>query len=87
MADLNTLLQSSNANRLIDLERLESKQIIEGDFEGSVTGRWVRLDQTGAGIVEYNSKIYTTKPLGFTSLPKGTAVEMSYAKGVYYSKW
>lgn len=87
MALLDDLLEVSVANRLVDLERLDSKQLIEGDFEGSVTGRWVKLDSTGAGIVEYNSKQYVTKPIGFTSLPAGTAVEMSFAKGVYYSKW
>ena len=87
MALLDDLLEVSVANRLVDLERLDSKQLIEGDFEGSVTGRWIRLDSTGAGIVEYDSKQYVTKPIGFTSLPAGTAVEMSFAKGVYYSKW
>jgi hypothetical protein len=87
MALLDDLLEISVANRVVDLERLDSKQLIEGDFEGSVTGRWIRLDSTGAGIVEYNSKQYVTKPIGFTSLPAGTAVEMSFAKGVYYSKW
>ena len=87
MALLDEILNMSSANRLIDLERLDSKQIIEGDFEGSVTGRWVKLDATGAGIVEHDSKQYVTKPIGFTSLPAGTAVEMSFAKGVYYSKW
>jgi len=87
MALLDEVLQMSSANRLVDLERLDSKQVIEGDFEGSVTGRWVKLDATGAGIVEYNSKQYVTKPIGFTSVPAGTAVEMSFAKGVYYSKW
>ena len=60
---------------------------IEGDFEGSVTGYWVRLDASGAGIVSYNRKEYTTKPIGFTSLPKGVEVELSHATGVYYSKF
>ena len=87
MALLDDMLQIANAQRLVELERLELKQQIEGDFEGSVTGRWIRLDSTGAGIVEYNSKQYVTKPIGFTSLPAGAAVEMSFAKGVYYSKW
>jgi len=87
MTLLEQMLQIADAQRVVELERLDSKQQIEGDFEGSVTGRWVRLDSTGAGIVEYNSKQYVTKPIGFTSLPAGTAVEMSFAKGVYYSKW
>lgn len=84
---LNNLRETSLARRIVDLERLADNQAIEGDFAGSVTGKWVRLDQTGAGIVEYNSKNYTTKPIGFTSVAAGTAVEMTYANGVYYSKW
>jgi hypothetical protein len=87
MALLDDMLQIAEVQRLVELERLELEQQIEGDFSGSVTGRWVRLDSTGAGIVEYNSKQYVTKPIGFTSVPAGTAVEMSFAKGVYYSKW
>ena len=87
MALLEDLIELSNTYRVLDLERLSSSELIKGDFNGSVTGKWVKLDSTGAGIVEYNSKLYTTKPIGFTSIPKGTAVELSYAQGVYYSKW
>lgn len=87
MALLEDLVELSNTYRVLDLERLGSSELIQGDFEGSVTGKWVKLDSTGAGAVEYNSKLYLTKPIGFTSIPKGTTVEMSYAKGVYYSKW
>ena len=87
MALLDDLVALADTYRVLDLERLDSSELIEGDFEGSVTGKWVKLSPTGAGIVEYNSKLYTTKPIGFTSIPKGTAVEMTYAKGVYYSKW
>ena len=87
MALFDDLLDISSAGRLIDLERLSADEIIEGDFKGSVTGKWVRLDSSGAGIVEYNSKHYVTKLLGFTSVPAGTSVEVTYANGVYYSKW
>ena len=87
MTLLQDLIELSNTYRVLDLERLSSSELIKGDFSGSVTGKWVKLDSTGAGIVEYNSKLYATKPIGFTSIPKGTAVEMSYAQGVYYSKW
>lgn len=87
MALLDDLVGLADTYRVLDLERLDSNELIEGDFSGSVTGKWVRLDVTGSGVVEYNSKLYFTKPIGFTSIPKGTAVELSYAKGVYYSKW
>lgn len=87
MALLQDLIEIATAGRLVDLERLASDEIIEGDFKGSVTGKWVKLDSTGAGVVEYNSKLYSTKSIGFTSIPAGTAVEMTYANGVYYSKW
>ena len=81
------LLALSNANRFADLERREASSVVTGDFEGSVSGFWVRLDETGAGIVSYNDKEYVTKRLGFTSIPAGTAVELSFGNGAYYSKW
>lgn len=84
---LNRLTERSNAERLLDLERRDKGNYIEGDFEGSVTGYWVRLDSNGSGIVSYNRKEYVTKPIGFTSLPKGVEVELSHANGVYYSKF
>lgn len=84
---LNSLTQRSNAERMLDLERREKGSYIEGDFEGSVTGYWIRLNKDGSGIVSYNKKEYKTKPIGFTSLPKGVEVELSHANGVYYSKF
>lgn len=84
---LDSVLTASNTARVSDLDRLERKDVIRGDFEGSVTGKWVRLADNGAGIVAYNGKQYTTKPIGFTSIEAGHAVELSYARGVYYSKW
>lgn len=87
MALLDDLVQENLISRVEELERRVSKPVIEGDFDGSVTGKWVKLDQSGAGVVEYNGKQYTTKPIGFTSVPAGTAVEMTFANGVYYSKW
>ncbi len=87
MSLLNSLINESNAMRILQLERLEKGNIIEGDFEGSVTGYWVRLNQDGSGVVSYSKKEYITKPIGFTSLPSGSEVELSHANGVYYSKF
>lgn len=87
MALLDTVLEISLANRVADLDRLDRKSVIQGDFEGSVTGTWERLAENGAGVVKYNGKSYTTKPIGFTSIQAGHEVELSFAKGVYYSKW
>ena len=87
MSLLYSLTQRSEAERFVQLERRESGGYIEGDFDGSVTGYWVKLSPDGAGIVSYNRKEYTTKPIGFTSLPAGTEVELSHANGVYYSKF
>lgn len=84
---LNQLVQQSNVDRMLQLERLEKGTVIEGDFEGSVTGYWVRLENNGAGIVSYSQKEYVTKPIGFTSLPAGSEVELSHANGIYYSKF
>ena len=84
---LSKLIQQSTANRLADLEFRASGITIPGDFTGSVTGFWVRLGSQGEGIVKYNNKEYVTKPLGYGSLPAGAEVELSYANGVYYSKF
>lgn len=77
----------STSNRLVDLEFRASDTTIEGDFVGSVTGSWVKLGASGEGIVKYNNKNYSTKPIGFISIPAGTEVELSFANGVYYSKF
>lgn len=87
MAILETVVQIQAANRIADLENRESKELIKGDFEGSVTGTWVKLSASGAGIVKYNSKNYVTKPIGFTSISEGKPVLLSHANGVYYSQW
>ena len=67
--------------------REETDTLIPGDFEGSVTGTWVRFAENGGGIVKYNNKKYMTKPIGFASIPPGTEVELSHANGVYFSKF
>ena len=80
---LDTNLQA----RIIELERRLEGAGPRGDFEGSVTGYWEKLDELGVGLVEYKGKIYKTRPIGFMSLPKGSVVELTHAKGVYYSKF
>lgn len=87
MSLLNKLLQINEAERVADLERRADAGQIKGDFEGSVTGYWVRLELNGGGSVSYNNKLYLTKPIGFVSLPAGTEVELSHANGIYYSKF
>ncbi len=84
---LNRIIDLNSANRILDLERRSKNVTIEGDFEGSVTGFWVRLGGMGEGIVSYNNKQYVTKPIGFVSIPAGTEVELSFANGIYYSKF
>jgi len=85
--NIQNLVNISNDNRIADLERLAKGAPVTGDFDYSVTGRWKRLGDRGEGIVTYNNKEYATKPLGFVSVPAGTEVEMSFASGIYYSKF
>ena len=73
--------------RVQELERRSEPGTIKGDFEGSVTGSWVELRDDAGGIVKYNDKEYVTVTIGFVSLPRGSTVEMSYANGIYYSKF
>ena len=87
MSILNQLIETSNTMRMLKLEFLEENIVVKGDFEGSVTGYWKKLAENGTGIVVFNKKEYATKPVGFTSLPAGTEVELSHANGTYYSKF
>ena len=87
MALVDELKEISIAERIADVERRDKGYLIEGDFEGSVTGYWVKLDESGAGIVTFNNKQYVTETIGFVSVPKGTAVELSFADGTYFSKY
>jgi hypothetical protein len=87
MALIDDLKEISTAERIADVERRDKGYLVEGDFEGSVTGYWVRLDESGAGIVNFNNKEYITDTIGFVSVPKGTAVELSFADGTYFSKY
>lgn len=82
-----SLIKISQANRVVDLDRRENEPIIRGDFKGTVIGSWVKLDDNGSGIVQYNKKEYTTRPVGFTSIPAGTPVILTHADGVYFSSW
>lgn len=84
---LDQLTRLSDAERMIKMEFLDKGIVIQGDFEGSVTAYWNRLGTNGEGVVIYNQKEYVTKPIGFTSLPRGSEVELSHANGVYYSKF
>ena len=84
---LSNLKEISTAERLQAVEEREKGWQVKGDFEGSVTGHWIRLDDSGAGIVKFNNKEYVTETIGFVSVPKGTTVELSFADGTYYSKY
>lgn len=80
-------MDRSSSNRMVMLEDLTYGTEIKGDFEGSVTATWIKLREDGAGMCRYRGKIYATKPLGYVSIQAGTRVEMSYADGIYYSRY
>lgn len=67
------------------MRRAEGAQI-KGDFDGSVAASWRRLDDGGAGIAVYKGREYPVRTIGFTSIPKGTTVELTYADGTYFAK-
>lgn len=86
--DLQVLKNISQTNRVADLERrIESAKGPRPDFEGTVTGYWIKIDQNYGGVVEYNGKQYVTKILGWTSISPGTPVALTGASGIYYSSW
>ena len=81
------MMEVAKTERIVEVENRANGAQAQGDFDGSVTGYWERLDQTGVGIVTYKGKEYKTKPIGFTSTSKGTAVELTHANGIYFSKF
>jgi len=85
--DINVLQEVNLGIRIATLEDRANGVVVKGDFEGSVTGYWKKLGSRGEGIVSYQDKEYVSKPIGFVSLPAGTEVELSYANGIYYSKF
>lgn len=86
--DIESLKAVNNAIRVDELERrIRDSRGPRGDFEGTVTAYWKRLDDNAAGIVDYNGKEYTTKPLGWTSIVPGTPVTLTSAGGIYYTSW
>ena len=86
---LETIKEVAKAERLLAIEGREEGRVAatRGDFEGSVKATWVRLDQSGAGIVRYKGKDYKVRTIGFLSVSKGTIVELSYANGTYFAKF
>jgi hypothetical protein len=84
---ITTLRDLARTSRILALEDRSKAAMKVGDFEGSVLGVWQRVDSSGAGIVEYKGKEYTTKRQGFTSLFKNAKVQLTYVDGVYYSSW
>ena len=87
MGLLNTVSAINAEKRGIQLTEYRGKPVVKGDFEGSVTGYWVKMDETGSGVVVYRDKEYVCEPIGFVSLPKGTPVELTFANGIYYAKF
>jgi len=87
MSLLNNLIKKNSAERMVELEDRSKRTAVRGDFEGSVTGYWVKLERSGIGTVSYNNKHYATNPIGLTSVPAGAVVELSHANGVYFSKF
>ncbi len=87
MEFLERMQEVARAERVVEIENRANGAMAQGDFEGSVIGYWERLDQTGVGVVTYKGKEYKTKPIGFTSTSKGTAVELTHANGIYFSKF
>ena len=81
------VLAIAQAQRVVALDAAESGTNFAADFEGTVTGIWEGIDKSGAGLVSYDGKTYKSVRLGITSLFKGSRVQLSYVKGVYYSNW
>lgn len=86
MSALDASINLFEAERQVFLERPRDVNA-RGDIESSVKAKWLRLNNNGIGEVEYNQKVYKTIPLGSKSIARGTVVQLSFAKGVYFSDW
>lgn len=84
---LEKLATIARAQRVVAQDAELTGTVYSADFEGTVTGTWEGLADSGAGLVVYNGKTYTTVRMGITSLFPGARVQLSYVKGTYYSNW
>jgi len=81
------LQQLAEAERLVEIERLQGKFAVSGDFAGCVNGEWRGLEDSGAGIVRYGDKDYKTENIGFVSNACGERVQLCYAQGKYFASY
>lgn len=81
------LQQLAEAERLYEVERLQGRFAVSGDFAGCVNGEWQGLADTGAGIVRYNDKEYKTENIGFVSNACGERVQLCFAQGKYFASY
>lgn len=86
MKSLDTAKLEFQQRRLEETLRRAEGAGVRGDFDGSVAGSWNRLDDGGAGVATYKGREYPVRTIGFTSIPKGTTVELTYAQGTYFAK-
>lgn len=87
MSFLSDLLAIADAERLATLERRLKGDNDSVDFKGSVAATWVKLAESGLGVVEYKGKKYSCIRQGSTSLFPGAIVKLTYANGVYFASW
>lgn len=81
---------AANTKRELELKNRKADMLIgsqmKGDFDKAVTGEWYKLNEDGTGTVIYNDRKYQTVPRIEYSIRKGQKVQLSYEKGVYYSR-
>lgn len=81
------LMELASANQQVTEEKRLNAESSIADFEGVAQGNWVKLDDDGAGVVEYRGTFYNTVPIGSKSIPSGTKVNLEFRKGYYTSFW
>ena len=87
MTAIDMAMKEFNMRRVEETMRRAEGAEVKGDFEGSVVGKWQRLGEDGAGVVLYKGRNYPVRSIGFSSLPRGATVELTYAKGQYFAKF
>ena len=77
----------ADTRRILDLERLSKNDPVPGDFEGTVTGSYLRKNDDGTVTVMYNSQEYVARPQSKYMAVKDDVVTLTFRAGIYLASW
>ena len=85
---LQMVRDEQGTNRILQLEeRARNRKGIPGDWEGVKVGSFQKVNDDGTITVRVEGKDYISIKRAWTSIPKGTIVNVTASGGKYYSSW